>query len=474
MKKILFACIVALLIGSSVQAQRSVPPKTSFEAYRPLGEIRIWTFMKKDSTIGTLRSVVESRREIDGVDGYLVREALSLDYTKVEGGDVVVTVGGEYYVAPDGSYLGNELTVKVNDQAGKITLERDGDRLTGETVRGDQEDDQELPFVAGRFAIDNDMVDQYELYFAMHGLTEGDVIDDSIFIPRDMRTGRIRGTVVGWTWQELYSNVLDSVFVVRLIEPAQQELFINREFHLRKINIPTQDMRIYLDVVRAQPQVPEPPRQAVSTGSMARLAGVWVLYLIVALLAVALFIGRGYKWRASYLAFVFAMIVTLVVLLIMFRIGRTVDSRSWQIVLYAAIGALQAAVTLGVIYRFAAGSKAYKYPVIGAVAGAAAGLAEAGYLAWQAMGYGGQMFAATSLLLILFQAGSGYLLGWAWTRGRGTFAGMIAALMVLGIGVRLIVPLVADLVLAGLLIGAMSVLVLLWALVMHKRTDYQS
>jgi len=461
MKKILFACIIALLIGSTVQAQRSVPPKTSFEVYRPIGEIRIWTFIKKDSTIGTLRSVVEGRREIGGVDSYRVRETLSLDYTKVEGGDVKLAVGGEYYFAPDGSYLGNDLTVTVNDQAGKIALERDGDRLTGETVRGEQKDDQELPFTAGRFAIDNDMVDQYELYFAMHGLTEGDVIDDSIFIPRDMRTGRIRGTVVGWTWQELYRDVLDSVFVVRLTEPAPQELFINRKLHLRKINIPTQDMRIYLDVVRAQPKAAEPSRQAVTTGSMARLFGVWLLYMVVALLAMALFIGRGYKWRASYLAFVFAMIVTLVVLLIMFRIGRSIDTRSWQLALYAAIGVLQAAITLGVIYRFAAGAKA-------------AGFAEAGYLAWQAMGYGGEMFAATSLLLILFQAGSGYLLGWSWTRGRGIFAGIIAAMMVLGIGVRLVVPLVADLALAGLLIGAISVLVLLWALVMHKRTDYQS
>ena len=57
-------------MAGAVDAGRAVTGDMLFEAYRPDGELRVWTFVVKDSTIGELRSQVSGRAEIDDIAGW--------------------------------------------------------------------------------------------------------------------------------------------------------------------------------------------------------------------------------------------------------------------------------------------------------------------------------------------------------------------------------------------------------------------
>ena len=135
MKKLLITIAAIALAVSAVSAQRSIPPRSSFRDYRPDGEFRLWTFMKKDSTIGRLNSVAVRSEQIDGAEAYRVQAQLSLDYTRAEG-NLILNVTGENYFYADGAFAGCDITRKVNDQQGKVSLRRQGGKLVGAVERG--------------------------------------------------------------------------------------------------------------------------------------------------------------------------------------------------------------------------------------------------------------------------------------------------------------------------------------------------
>ena len=83
MKTALTLALSLMILAGSASAQRTVPGRSSLEAHRPLGEIRIWTFVQDDSTIGTLRSQIVDKTSIEGTPGYVIEEQLNLDFTRV-------------------------------------------------------------------------------------------------------------------------------------------------------------------------------------------------------------------------------------------------------------------------------------------------------------------------------------------------------------------------------------------------------
>lgn len=486
---IITACLLALLSGTG-QAQRSTPPKGSFESYRPIGELRLWTFLQDDSTIGRLISTVSEVDEVDGRDAYVVRNQLSLDYTKV-GGQVVLDVTGDYYYAADGSLLGNDINLKINDQEGGIRLEREGDSLVGTASRGDQETDASVGLPAGLFAIDNDMVDQYELYFALHGLEEGQVIDDSIFVPRDMRVAPLQGEVIGYTWQQLYQGVLDSVYVVRLRQPAAQELFINDDLHLRKINIPTRDMRVYLDVVRQKPEIEKKLEASFSIGRFVKLLPHYALYLVIGLLSAALFLGRAFRrkvvWYGLGVGAAAFVVIALVQLplqkylhaaLYVPRMDGGTGAIGWAILSILPAGPIQEGLKLlsiGLVTRIRRASPEV-LPFVGAMAGAGLGILEACYLdsvVPEAVLVSWALFERA--FLILFHVSTGVLLGWAFARGGRTLGLTLLVTMLTNTVIRTLpalLPLrILDQGLLNLLMAFIVVVVAISALVVYRRVE---
>ncbi len=425
MKKLTLLTILAVLIGATAQAQRSVPPKKSFEDYRPDGEMRVWTFMKKDSTIGRLTSVVQGVAEIAGADAHRIHEQLLLDYTKAEG-DLKLQVVGDCFFTETGAFAGCDISRKARDQAGRVILERRGDSLGGFLERGKQRAPASIAFPPGGFAIGYDMPDQYELYFAMHGVKVGDVINDSVFVPSDLGVTYLRGTVTGWTWQQLWKGVYDSVFVVEMTEPVPQELFINRDLHLRKINIPSQKMRVYLDLVREQPKPAEPEKPTVSF-SAANFTRNLIIYVLVGLVGLALFAGRMFRRAAPYVALVAGAAVTVLVLMGVSMFNYRQGS-AWIIYLLLYLPSVLF-YALGLVVLWLAGRgfslTGRQLMAAGAAIGAGIGIAMGSYV--DVVASPDQTLAFGQVLNILLYVGGGALLGWAWNRSRAVVAGVYVA-----------------------------------------------
>jgi len=481
MKKLLITLAAIALAVSAVSAQRSVPPKTSFRDYRPDGEFRLWTFMKKDSTIGRLNSVAVRAEQIDGAEAYRVQAQLSLDYTRADG-NLILNVTGENFFYADGAFAGCDITRKVNDQQGKVSLRRQGGKLVGSVERGSNSTPQEIAFPRDGFAIDYDLPDQYELYFAMHGIKVGDVIDDSIFVPTDLGVTYLRGRVTGWTWQQLWQGVFDSVFVVEMVAPVPQELFINKDLWLRKINIPNQDMRVYLDAVRAPATKPgtaatevpatttsklpeRPPTSGERTPpglSLTNLVRNFIVYLVVGFIGVIMFMGRLYRRSVPYIGALAGILVTVLIWVIVSIFSLWSDilmtllylpSAMYFLILWALL------VWLRSVYKLH-GSQVL---ALGATIGAGIGIAIAGSI--DIVSNLGQPLWFSQLLDLLFMVGGGALLGWAVARSVGVAVVVYVVVSVISAVLANLPPTGFD----TLMVGFAAVLLLLAALILSRR-----
>ena len=484
MRRLLLLFTACLMFSATAEAQRSVPPRPTFSAYRQVDDFRLWTFLQKDSVIGTLTSRVDRAKEIHGVAGFALTEELTLDFTKV-GGEHALNVIGEHYVAGDGSYLGSEIELSIGGQEGKLEVKRRGGELVGEIGRGRQEQKVSMGIPSRVLAIDNHMVDQFELYFAMRGLTEGDVIDDSIFVPRDMLMAPIRGQVIGWQWQELYKGVLDSVFVVRLEQPSPMELFINRGLLLRKINIPLQDMRIYRNVVRKESRPGPPP---FSFGRMVTQIPQYVVFVLAGLVGMLLFSGgllrQGTIWLAMLVGGIAVVVVALVqVPLQEYLFAQVYRPRMqggmaifWGLVAVLPAGVIQEGLKLlGILLL----RRWRRFPIeasmaVGAAVGAGLGVIEAAYI--QTVVGETDLFTwgvLQRVLFVLFHATSGALIGRAYRVG-GKMLWLVLGATVAGNAVLRLLPMFlqggrVDAGMLSIVSGMLVVGYMLWGVMWQRR-----
>lgn len=485
MKNLTITLLIATLLAGAAQAQRSVPGRESLSDFRPLGEYRLWTFIQRDSVLGTVTSTVDRETEIDGIEGWVLTERLELDFTKTDG-ENRFEIQGEHYVAEDGRYLGDDLRLNINDQLGAIELERDDDVIEGQVSRGERSQDVSVPVSPGRFAFDPYMADQLEIFFALRGLTVGEVIEDSVFVPRDLMTVPIRAQVGEFSWVQLYKGVFDSVVTVYLEQPVPAELSINRNLHLRKINYRMQDMRVYLDIVRQQPRSPAP---SLSFGLILRMIPKYVAFAIIGLIGLFLYAGsairRGKLWIALLLGGVAFLVVALVQLPLQNYIFATLYrprleagslALPWALLAVLPAGLIQEGLKLLGIYAVDRMRRitAYQGMAVGAAVGAGLGIVEACYL--------DTVVADTALftwaflqrvILILFHATTGALIGRAFLVGRNLLWGVVGLTVLLNMVLRLFPVMVQaqwmDAGLVNIAGGFLVVILMLWAVMWQRR-----
>jgi hypothetical protein len=155
MKKQIFVLLLAsLFVCPGLVAQRVLDKAPSVEKFRPIGEVRLWTFVVKDSAIGRLISTVSGRKKVDGIDGVTLTERLNLDYNMI-GSPMKIEIEGDHFVSLNGYYLGDKRTITVNEQTEKQEVERDGDRIEGYFTRAGKKNDQEMACPEATFAIEN-------------------------------------------------------------------------------------------------------------------------------------------------------------------------------------------------------------------------------------------------------------------------------------------------------------------------------
>ncbi len=244
--------ILLLLFAIAARAQRAVTASTEFSAYRPLGEIRGWTFVAKDSALGQLISTVERETKIDGIEGYEISQILQLDYNKI-GVERVQRIRSKHSVSRSGNYLGDKMVIDINEETERLELEKDGQKLEGFYTRGASKFDKEVEFPGTAFAADILFLDMYENFLAMRDLRVGDTIIDSVFVPQTMFFEKVEAIVEHFGLVTLYNQVRDSVFLIRLVQPQVMIFYFNVKKRLVKAEYLAQQMKAYLDIIRQLP-----------------------------------------------------------------------------------------------------------------------------------------------------------------------------------------------------------------------------
>ncbi len=154
MKTLITLLLLLLTFASASQAARSVKGFNSVEEYRTIGEFRLWTFISKDSVIGTYLSTVKEQVSINNQSGISFEQKLKLDYTKI-GTNLTFNIVSRHFVAQDGMYLGDDMKIDINDQSEELNLKRDGTTLKGFITRNDSKIDQEIELGNIKFAVEN-------------------------------------------------------------------------------------------------------------------------------------------------------------------------------------------------------------------------------------------------------------------------------------------------------------------------------
>ena len=108
MRKLFLAALLLIFIPVTGNSQREVPASANITDFRPVGEMRVWTFIVKDSTIGQFFSLVKDELEFAGVSALEIQQDLQLDYSKI-GTPRKLQIKGSLYITRRGEYLGSNL-----------------------------------------------------------------------------------------------------------------------------------------------------------------------------------------------------------------------------------------------------------------------------------------------------------------------------------------------------------------------------
>ena len=414
MRLILTAISVALLVSGLASAQydedtlptgavreRAVSGSQSVTAFRPVGEFRVWRFFSKQKTFGQLSSFIEAEKNIDGRPALQVSEALRLDFTQL-GGDQVSEVRGETYVTPDGKYLGHKLEIGDGTTNEKFNADWDGSALNVHYTRGGNENVMSSPYGQPMYFWDPHLVDQLEIYLGLHDLEIGTILEDSIYLPQSLMKTSLKGQVVYFMWQEIYKGKIDSVFIIRLTEPSDYQLYFTPDKKLVRVDMIDQGMRVYQDLIQMAPAAStanEQSRQQIELPFSWKLVLLklphYLVFLAWAALALLLIQVRGFRWKSSYLYLVAGAIVYVLMPLALNRAlgtfaGTLVDPSGDGGFGVHALGLIPPLVlgvihfglimgTLGTMLRWLK-SPEYRLTALGAFVGAGLGLADVFYV----------------------------------------------------------------------------------------------
>ncbi|MBI5265861.1 MAG: hypothetical protein HY851_01390 [candidate division Zixibacteria bacterium] len=296
-----------LVTGAIAQTPRTIKGAASVEAFRPIGERRLWTFVSRDTVLGRLISGIDSRTTTDDESALVIKGGVRIDFQKI-GGEQAMAVQTEFHVSDMGQMLADKLDFQVQERQEQYSFERAGDAFEGYFTRNGEKVKQSVPWPRQYYALDAYFVDQLEIYLATRDLTEHATIEDTIFVPQVLSTATVAAQVGVVEWRELWKGKFDSVIAVQFTQPQQMTAFITPDHRLARVDYPGLNTRAYLDLVQKT--------QAEGAGSTPQNLATWVSlsahYLIYTIPAglVALFLAaRAFTWKDAYFGLIFGVIV---------------------------------------------------------------------------------------------------------------------------------------------------------------------
>lgn len=381
-------------------AARSVKASATVESFRPLREYRIWSFFARQTTFGRLTSAVTERREIGGQEALVLRESLEVDWTKL-GLENRFLLSGESYVTPQGGFAGCDYQIGPKDSAQQLVLTTEFDRVTGYYTQGGSRKNVLQTLTPRTFLWDSYLVDQLEIYLALRDLQIGTRLDDSVFLPQSLVKAHVAGQVIWFMWQEIYKGKTDSVFIIRLTEPGNYQLYFTPDKKLVRVDMLDQNIRVYQDIVRQVPtgqanQANLPARAPFSLKLLILRLPHYAVFVIIGAAALLILAAGAFRWSASYLTLVGGAVVYLLMpfvvnplLIYMAQNWLDLPAVSGGVLYFRGAilplltGLIQVALMLGglVSIQRLLGIRDYRLLGAGAFLGAGFGLAESIYVA---------------------------------------------------------------------------------------------
>ncbi|MBK7141323.1 MAG: hypothetical protein IPH75_04495 [bacterium] len=312
MKKLLLAIALLAIAPLSLLAQvDTLQPAATFEAFRPVNDSRVWNFEIDKQNIGTLTSTITEEKSIDGLDGYVIEQKLSLDFRKA-GTELTMQSEGEQYLSTTGAYLGCELSIEISGQRSKIKIRRDGDRLKAEVTAENGSSESAELFPRDGFGFELFYVDLMEAYFALQGAAVGQTFADTLYAVQSMIPVNLSALCLDYRYLGLFTGKYDSVFIINVTLPESYRLHMNRSHHLLKVDMPDRKLKIYQDYAGPARQSARDQEPGFSFAGLIRALPVIPIYLAFAAIAVSLLAWRGWRNRNAYAAFIGGAVLYLI------------------------------------------------------------------------------------------------------------------------------------------------------------------
>ncbi|MCD6249450.1 MAG: hypothetical protein J7J98_03850 [candidate division Zixibacteria bacterium] len=436
------AILLVLLLVATVSGQdedtlpvgavpeRSIIASSSAEAFRPIGEYRVWRYFGNQTTLGQITSIVKGFTEIGGQQAMIVDEAMRLDYTLL-GGDRKIIAEGTSYLSNSGRYIGSDLNIGDTVHVEHLKLTCTGDGIEGSFTRAGTDQSVEMVLDCDRFFWDFYMVDQLEFYLAMQDIQIGTRLDDSIFQPQSLMSTKIAGQVVYFMYQEIYKGKFDSVFVIRLTKPGDYQLYLTPDKKLVRVDMIQQGIRVYQDIVGVSTAAARAKtEQKRDISHLLLKLPHYVAFILVTAVAMLFFSVAAFRWPQAYLFFggggILFLAIPFIVNPLILRIVENWLSPALAegdslyvvgIVPSLIVGIAQTGLIWGGIFWLIAwlAPKEYRLIGLGAFLGGGFALAEACYGAGLQVTILFDWPLAERIAFILLRVISGGLIGWVFT-----------------------------------------------------------
>ena len=479
---------------AGVGPARLTPASKSVSDFRPIGEIRVWSFYAKQQTFGQLSSKISGTEKVDGREGVVVQQKLQIDYNRI-GTDRRVDIHGQTVLAEDGRYLGTDYQLAGGETTEKLKLQVNGNKVGGTFTRAGQEVPAKGQLPRSGFAWDQYFVDELEVYLALHDLNVGDTLSDTLFLPQMLVSVPIKGVVKWWMWQEIYKGFIDSVYIIRFSEPEDLQAYFTEDKRLLRLDFNNQSIRVYQDIVQKpkgteaatsseETSVPlSPSLPSYGWRNFVLGAPHYIVYLLIALGTILLLTRTAYKVFNAYVVFGLGIVTYilmpftqeplirwLVETMVLKNLAQGGSLYTWGMIPPLATGIFQTIVITGALYGFFAwrNPREQHFGLLGVCFGAAFGLAESVYMLGTSIVPLADWLLFERLFWIIFHASIGGLLGLAIIRATDKLAAVAILSVLTNAFLRyqpvLVQTQAVDLPLARIIIAFCGLVVLVLAL----------
>jgi hypothetical protein len=148
-------------------------------------------FYQEDTFLGTSSYTVEKHDTYQGVEAYYITGIVDLSG---DGYSIYITTS--YVVDTSGKALYYEFTADLNGETHTMSAEFGETHVHEVAQRPDKSYDKEIRIGEHTFTLDNNMIDQWDIFFRALQLIEGNTLEANAFAAQPMTTFTVKGTVL--------------------------------------------------------------------------------------------------------------------------------------------------------------------------------------------------------------------------------------------------------------------------------------